>query len=276
MKRFTGIYPLSKTLRFELKPIGKTLENIEKNDLLEQDMHRAESYVKVKKIIDRYHKAFIEEALFNFQLKNESTDKKDSLVEFFYYYKLSNKNDVQKKAFEEVQKNLRKQIVKQLKDQDKYKTIDKKELIKQDLLNFVTEEDDINLIKEFTEFTTYFTGFHENRQNMYSDEDKSTAIAYRMIHENLPKFIDNMTIFAQVANTTVSEKFGDLYANFEECLNVTAISEMFELEYFSTVLTQTQIDVYNAIIGGKTLEDGTKIQGLNEYINLYNQKQKDK
>ena len=276
MKRFTGIYSLSNTLRFELKPIGKTPENIKKNGLLEQDIHRAESYVKVKKIIDRYHKAFIEEALYNFQLKYESTDNKDSLAEFFYYYKLSNKNDVQKKAFEEVQKNLRKQIVKQLKDQDKYKTIDKKELIKQDLLNFVNEEDDINLIKEFSEFTTYFKGFHENRQNMYSYEDKSTAIAYRMIHENLPKFIDNMTIFAQVANTIISEKFTDLYANFEEYLNVTSIPELFELNYFSNVLTQTQIDVYNAIIGGKTLEDGTKIQGLNEYINLYNQQQKDK
>ena len=30
-------------------------------------------------------------------------------------------------------------------------------------------------------------------------------------------------------------------------------------------------DVYNTIIGGKTLENGIKVKGLNEYINLYNQ-----
>ena len=27
---FTGVYPVSKTLRFELKPIGETQRNIEK------------------------------------------------------------------------------------------------------------------------------------------------------------------------------------------------------------------------------------------------------
>lgn len=31
---FTNLFSLSKTLRFELKPVGKTLENIEKNGLL--------------------------------------------------------------------------------------------------------------------------------------------------------------------------------------------------------------------------------------------------
>lgn len=30
MKQFTNLYPLSKTLRFELQPVGKTKENIEK------------------------------------------------------------------------------------------------------------------------------------------------------------------------------------------------------------------------------------------------------
>ena len=51
-ENFTGLYPLSKTLRFELKPIGRTLEYIEKNGLLDRDKHRASSYVKVKKNSD--------------------------------------------------------------------------------------------------------------------------------------------------------------------------------------------------------------------------------
>ena len=45
---FVGLYPISKTLRFELKPIGKTLEHIQRNKLLEDDAVRADDYVKVK------------------------------------------------------------------------------------------------------------------------------------------------------------------------------------------------------------------------------------
>lgn len=275
LHKFTGLYPLSKTLRFELKPIGKTLEYIEKHGLLEQDQRRADNYIEVKAIIDRYHKHFIDESLNDFKLRYADNGKKDSLEEYYFYYKLQNRDDRQKKDFEDVQKNLRKQIASQLKGKDKFKRIDKKELIKEDLIDFVTDEQEKLLISEFSNFTTYFTGFHENRQNMYSDEDKSTAIAYRMIHENLPKFIDNISIFERVAASELSDNFSQIYSDFESYLNVNEISELFRLDYFSEVLTQTQIDVYNLIIGGKS-EDKEKIKGLNEYINLYNQKQKDK
>ena len=88
-ENFTGLYPLSKTLRFELKPIGRTLEYIEKNGLLDRDKHRANSYVKVKKIIDRYHKQFIEDSLSDseFELKYEDKGKKDSLEELQRQYR---------------------------------------------------------------------------------------------------------------------------------------------------------------------------------------------
>lgn len=111
---------------------------------------------------------------------------------------------------------------------------------------------------------------------MYSSEAKSTAIAYRLIHENLPKFIDNMAVFESVAASPIAEQFPVLYKDFEECLNVTVIGEIFALNYYNYVLTQSQIDLYNAIIGGKVLADGTKVKGLNEYINLYYQQQTEK
>lgn len=273
-ENFTGLYPLTKTLRFELKPIGKTLEYIEKNGLLDRDRHRANSYVEVKKIIDRYHKQFIEDSLRNFKLIYENEGKKDSLEEYFYYYKLRNRDEKQKKDFDEIQKNLRKQIASQFKKQDRFKRIDKKELIKEDLLEFV-DNNEKKLIDEFRDFTTYFTGFHENRQNMYSEEEKSTAIAYRLIHENLPKFIDNISVFERVAATSVADCFAQIYSDLEEYLNVNDISEIFRLDYYTEILTQTQIDAYNMIIGGRP-EGDVKIKGVNEYINLYNQQQKDK
>ena len=111
---------------------------------------------------------------------------------------------------------------------------------------------------------------------MYVSDEKSTAIAYRLIHQNLPKFIDNIDSFAKLEQTEIKQKLSQIANDFEEYLNVKEIGELFTLEYFSTTLTQTQIDVYNAIIGGKSLENGEKIQGINELINLYNQKQSDK
>lgn len=275
LTKFTKVYPLSKTLRFELKPIGKTLETITSSGLLEQDQHRSVSYIQVKKIIDEYHKSFIECVLDEFKF-HVNEGKKNSLEEFYTYYMCKSKDEVQKKQFEEILGKLRKQIADAFAKDDKFKRLDKKELIKEDLINFVTSQENRLLIDEFKDFTIYFTGFHENRKNMYSAEAQSTAIAYRLIHENLPKFIDNMSVFDKVATSPVSEQFVEVYSNFEEYLNVTNIAEMFQLDYFNTVLTQKQIDVYNAIIGGKTLKDGIKIKGLNEYINLYNQQQKDK
>lgn len=277
LHQFTGLYPVQKTLRFELKPVPKTLENIQSSGLLETDEHRAESYGKVKKIIDRYHKAYIERVLSSFKLRYENIGKGNSLEEYYALYQIRTKTDAQKKEFATIQDNLRKQIANALADDDKFKTIDKSELIRNDLLEFVTENEDRELVKEFKDFTTYFTGFHENRRNMYSSESKSTAIAYRLIHENLPKFIDNMNVFAKI-KSALSEEIEKLYKEYEDrgLMNVNTLSEMFSLDYYSTVLTQTQIELYNAVIGGKTEKDGTKIQGLNEYINLYNQKQSKK
>lgn len=275
--QFTRIYPLSKTLRFELIPIGHTNDNIIRSGLLEQDQHRAESYVQVKKIIDEYHKAFIENVLDKFKLRYASDEgKKDSLEDYYTCYMCKSKDEAQKKLFEEIQGKLRKRIADAFANDDRFKRIDKKELIKDDLMAFVEKLEERQLIEEFKDFTTYFTGFHENRKNMYSAEAQSTAIAYRLIHENLPKFIDNLSVFDKVATSPVAEHFSELYADFEEYLNVGDITELFRLDYFNITLTQKQIDVYNAIIGGKILDDGTKIKGLNEYINLYNQQQKDK
>ena len=49
MENFVNKYSLSKTLRFELIPQGKTKEYIDAKGLLKQDADRADSYQKVKK-----------------------------------------------------------------------------------------------------------------------------------------------------------------------------------------------------------------------------------
>ncbi len=90
-KSFVNQYAVSKTLRFELKPIGRTMEHFSKKKFLQQDIERSEDYKTVKKIIDRYHKEYMELAL-----ANQNLDIK--LIENYYkLYKTSNLEDKQKK-----------------------------------------------------------------------------------------------------------------------------------------------------------------------------------
>ena len=277
MEQFTNLYPVSKTLRFELQPIGKTKDNIEKNGILTRDEKRAKDYQIVKGFIDEYHKQFIKDRLWNFKLPLASEGNLDSLEEYQMFYEMPRRDDAQEADFSEVKDNLRAIITKRLTENGSaYDRIFKKELIREDLVNFLDNEEDKALVRQFADFTTYFSGFHENRKNMYSAEEKSTAIAYRLVHQNLPKFMDNMKAFARIAETSVAEHFSKIYEGWEEYLNVGSIEEVFRLDYFSETLTQPHIEVYNYIIGKKVLEDGTEIKGINEYVNLYNQQQKDK
>ena len=298
---FKRLYPLSKTLRFEAKPIGDTLKNIIKSGLLEEDEHRAQSYVKVKKLIDEYHKAFIDRVLNEGCLTIENKGKKNSLEEYYESYMSKSNDENVSKTFKEIQENLRSVIAKKLTDDKAYANLfgnkliesykdkdDKKKIIDSDLIQFIntaepsqldsmSQDEAKVLVKEFWGFTTYFVGFFDNRKNMYTSEEKSTGIAYRLVNENLPKFIDNMEAFKKaIAKPEIQANMEELYSNFAEYLNVESIQEMFQLDYYDMLLTQKQIDVYNAIIGGKTDEEhDVKIKGINEYINLYNQQHKD-
>ena len=266
MNEFTHLYPLSKTLRFELRPVGKTEEMFRKSGILEQDNGRADSYKVVKKLIDRYHKDFIEKALQGFEFKE------GSLEEYYKLYSTANRDEKEENDFEKAKESLRKQITKQLTKQEAYKRIDKKELIKEDLCKAIEcSEEEKKAIEEFNDFTTYFRGFHENRKNMYSDKEQSTAIAFRLIHQNLPKFLDNIKTFEKIKGIEeLQDKIQVLQTEFG-----CDIDQMFTLEYYNHLVIQSGIEQYNAIVGGVSKQDGEKVQGLNELINHYNQTHKD-
>lgn len=268
-EELTGSYSLTKTISLALNPIGETLRHIEEKGFIAQDEQRAEDYKKVKDIIDRYHKYFITMCLDGFKF---STDK------LMKYVALAENAKRDEDAFDEIKTQLRKEIVAAFEKGETYKDLFKKELILEHLPNFVTDENEKRLVASFNKFTTYFTGFHENRENMYSDEAKSTAIAYRLIHENLPMFYDNMKSFKKIAACEDCIDFAEFEAAFSEEFKefkVEHLADIFQLEYFNNTLTQRKIDFYKLVIGGKVLEDGTKLKGVNEYVNLYNQQHKD-
>lgn len=267
-KDFTNLYPVSKTLRFELIPEGETLHYLEKNGVLENDEKRNEDYKKLKKLMDEYYRAYIDEALSNVHLSD--------LDRYAELYSIQNKSDKEVAEFKKIQQQMRKQIVKFLKEGKDHQYIFKGKLITEILPEFFNDEsgsrkEDLDLIKSFKDFTVMCGGFWENRKNMFSAEEKSTAIAYRVVHENLPKFMNNIRIF----RLFIDEKV-DCSEKLLEKAGVNALSEVFELDYFNNTLSQRGIELYNCILGGFTEDEKHKVQGVNELINLHNQQTKEK
>lgn len=276
LKDFTNKYPLSKTLRFRLEPQGDTLNHIQNYQILENDERRSKEYKKMKEMMDDYHRNFIDKMLDTFILRYQDEGKNNSLQEFERLYS-DNTIEDRSELLEECQKNLRKSIAEVFRSNDDFGKLFKKEMVTEILPRFISNEEDLQIVKRFSKFTTYFTGFYQNRQNVYTAEAIHTAVAHRIVNENLPKFIDNMhTFFRKIVDVLPKENLEQLYADFEDCLNVNSIAELFELRNFTNHLSQAQIMVYNGVIGGRT-EDGKKIQakGLNQYINLYNQTHKE-
>ena len=185
-------YSRSITLRNKLIPIGKTQENLDKINLLDNDKKRANSYKQIKDLIDDFHRAFIQDVLSKvsfewgplydeFDLFQSQADKVN---------KARIKIDLQK-----LQSVMRGKIVKQFTSDERYKKLFAKELLSELLPEIIksakAEEitDKQDALKVFDKFSTYFTGFHENRKNMYSDEEKSTAISFRIVNEIFQNFM---------------------------------------------------------------------------------------
>lgn len=261
------MYSISKTLRFELKPVGKTLENINKKGIITEDEHRAEIFKKVKKYCDEYHKYFIDKSLTNKKLKG--------LSDYYKLFSINNRSEIENKKLKEAEDNLRKEISKifTTDNHESYEKLFSKELITKNLKEIYTNNTEaLKEIDEFKRFTTYFNGYNLNRRNMYTDEAVSTGIAYRLINQNLPTFISNLKIYNNYLQDNLQENINlTIKKLYNQADNVKA-DEMFNIDYYNEVLTQKGIENYNLIIAGKALDNGTKIKGLNEYINEYNQK----
>ena len=264
-------YSRSITLRNKLIPIGKTADNLKQ--FLEKDQERADAYPEIKKLIDEIHRGFIEDTLTNFSFVWEP------LFEDFELYqneKDKSKKATKKKDLEKIQSGARKKIVEAFKKHPDYDKLFKDGLFKELLPALIENSSDSEIsnkeeaLKVFDRFSTYFVGFHENRKNMYSEEEKSTAISYRILNENFPKFYANVKLY-----NYLKENFPQIISDTEDSLrnylNGKKLDDIFNVEAFNDVLAQSGIDFYNTVIGGISTET-EKVQGLNEKINLARQK----
>lgn len=253
IKELTGLYSLTKTIGVELKPVGKTQELIEAKKLIEQDDQRAEDYKIVKDIIDRYHKDFIDKCLNCVKIKKDDLEKYVSLAE-------NSNRDVE--DFDNIKTKMRNQITEAFRKNSLFTNLFKKNLIKEYLPAFVSEEEK-SVVNKFSKFTTYFDAFNDNRKNLYSGDAKSGTIAYRLIHENLPMFLDNIASFNAISGTGVNECFLGIETEFTDTLKGKRLTEFFQIDFFNNTLTQKKIDNYNYIVGA-----------VNKAVNLYKQQHK--
>ena len=262
LKQFIGIYPVSKTLRFELRPIGKTQEWIEKNKILESDEQKSLDYPKVKALIDDYHKVCIRESLKGIHL--DWIPLKQALEDY-----QETKSDESKAVLEKEQTILRKQIASAIKDFRHYKELTAptpKNLI-DDVFPNVYESD---ALKSFNRFALYFKGFQENRNNIYSAEAIRTSVPYRLIHDNFPKFLANLEVYENI-KTTCPEVIEQVSTELQPFLEGVMIDDIFTLDFYNSLLTQDGIDFFNQVLGGVAEEGKQKYRGINEFTNLYRQ-----
>ena len=122
----------------------------------------------------------------------------------------------------------------------------------------------------FKNYCGYLDGYNQNRENYYEfEKEASTAIATRIVHENLPTFCSNarrfekhkkeyLGIYRYLKDSNREIKIKNTQGEEIEGEAITEI--VFQIEYFNSCLAQSQIEEYNRIIGN-----------YNFQINLYNQ-----
>jgi len=223
--KFTNQYSLSKTLRFELKPVGETLENMRKQLGYDKDLQTfmkdqdiEDAYQFLKPLIDEIHEYFITESL------KSNKAKEIDFAGYLKSYREKIDDKGEKKLREkigELYKNGGEEIKKNYKIGWKW---DKKkssinenfpltwkvggkikegaEILKSpDVIYAAIKNSNVDKkllekhLKSFEGFFTYFSGFNQNRENYYKTEGKASQIATRIIDENLPKFCDNILQF---------------------------------------------------------------------------------
>ena len=261
---FTNLQTMSKTLRFELQPVGNTQDIIDEQEMLKEDFERSEYYPMVKRMIDDEHKKFIDAALAHFHFS-------DRLKEYAEVYETQDKDSTRSKKLNDLSAVLRKEILNALKNHEDYKTIKSPaDLIKNKLL-IEKQGKEKEALEIFAKFAMYFTGLQEARNNLYTDEEKSTAVPYRAINDNLPKFLDNIGSFRKISAVPEITKYFETMEQ-ELALGQFSVRDFFTVDFYSFAVMQESIEQYNMLIGGKKTENEKQIfKGLNQYINLYNQ-----
>ena len=296
LNQFIGLYPVSKTLRFELKPVlqeGQSIDDFwsvylngsEKDTLhtlYKSDKERNDNYPIMKALLDQFHKDFIASALDKFE-EGDNGVTWDELASEYH-------KDKKSKEFQDLQKKMRHKIKEAFKKHDLWSYISSYSTLISTQLRQMVEDDGfvksvqesnpkmeldrdkmLKAIETFKKFSVYFGNYKDNRANMYSEEAQNTSIANRIVNENLPKFLDNIIVYQRLKDICPDE-LRNIEANLSAALDGLSLDDVYKPEYYNKCLTQKGIERYNWILGGNPNEN---VLGINSIGNEYLQKHPD-
>lgn len=265
----TNLYSVSKTLRFELKPQYSTLDHIRDDQIVDKGEDLKNHYKTFKKILDQVFSRIINDSLDKTYLDQKYISTYQDLT-FKHRDQLTEKDRAELKTLKET---LKKQIDKSLDHKDK-------KAIFSDPVKFLLDNesefadligDNRPSIEAFNRQKGYLSGYLQNRANIFNRTTNETSVAFRIVEENLAIFLNNR-ITLQHFLEKVTDKDG-LLKSLKEALSQLGfklkLEDLLSLDYFNRTLSQSGIDQYNLLISGKTLENGTKLQGINEILNQY-------
>ena len=152
----------------------------------------------------------------------------------------------------------------------------------------LTKDEALEYVKQFEQFSTYFTGFNENRANVYdcgiletTGEPKSTSIAHRLFIWNIEFHFGNIWKWEKLKKTLepkeLKNKFQEKLKESKnpnlENLKESDFDNIFKPENFLNHFAQKDIDLYNDFFSGArdTKEGDERLKGLNEVVNLTSQ-----
>ena len=273
MKNFTNKFNLTKTIRMELVPENVFAKDLAKDNVkgqanaIERAKKFAEAYVPVKKLLDEYYRFSINKALQEFVI---SENEINELFDDYLSYKT--KKD---KKWNDSSAKLRKRIVSELKDlnsetsgnilEDKKAEKSKiskylKIQLEAGLMSKAMFEESMSNVEKFKGFVGFFDGYMENRKNMFSDKTENTAIANRLVNDNLTIYFENCIKIEKIKQVAP-----ELYSTI-----LAKNKELTTLNGYSKLITQNNIQTYNDFIGHKSEDKFAK--GINQIINEYKQK----
>lgn len=292
-ENFEELQSLTKTLRFQLRSIGKTAEYIKVKGLMEKDKTRAQYYPIVKETADDFYRQLIDR-----QLSGLSFDFSELAKAQKEYNQASSKNKEDcSENLNAVREKYRVLLLSRLKgetdetgqrlpnkianaNRTRFDSYFKADLINKVLPAFAEEnytadekEAKLKAIRYFFRFTTYFSNFYTARENVFKTDDIPTAIQHRLIDHNFPIFLQNCAAFA-----AAQDRLRAGLAELEEAMQKKGLlsedeplAAYFSVDGYNRVCHQHGIDIYNSILGGFFIDEDTKIKGFNELVNLHNQ-----
>ena len=261
-EKFTNCYSVLKTLSFKAIPTEETKKHLQLQWEVLGDEIRFENYDKMKMVLDQLHQSYISRKLDNIGEENQKkiVEILEKLVLVMKKIDTTHQKDKEKaqNQLQSLQASLRKEIGKMFPKKE-WQQLQGKNVFKKDgvLSEYNISEENKKNIQCYDGFMTFFKKYNETRANIYSTEEKSTAITFRIVNDNLPKYVRNADNYEQIKKL-IPEALEEVEKTYPNLTNYFSIKNY--LKYWS----QKGIETYNAVIGE-----------INKQVNLVVQQRKD-